>query len=168
MVFAKEALNGIPLLEILFHAYIVSLLVVFCHFNHDYLDKFKIHALWAILSLHFNCRFLLRRSKSAPLYWTSEIKARYYTTDAMGEWCTTNGLMVQMVWPIEVWLTLWNVVVLVIIRSMSLVTTLQIIDNRKQNGVYRLFWGFLNKSSDCTSLCAKFSYHACELNILQL
>ena len=148
MVFAKEALNGIPLLEILFHAYIVSLLVVFCHFNHDYLDKFKIHALWAILSLHFNCRFLLRRSKSAPLYWTSEIKARYYTTDAMGEWCTTNGLMVQMVWPIEVWLTLWNVVVLVIIRSMSLVTTLQIIDNRKQNGVYRLFWGFLNKPSD--------------------
>ena len=40
MVFAKEALNGIPLLEILFHAYIVSLLVVFCHFNHDYLDKY--------------------------------------------------------------------------------------------------------------------------------
>ena len=44
MVLAKEALNG-PLLEILFHAYIVNALqflllsLVFLFDNHDYLDK---------------------------------------------------------------------------------------------------------------------------------
>lgn len=67
MVRAKEALNGIPLLEILFHAYIVSVLKgCYCCF-------FLFVTIMIILIVnsrslshsqpsHFNWRFLLRRS----------------------------------------------------------------------------------------------------------
>ena len=92
MVRAKEALNGIPLLEILFHAYIVSVLKgCYCCF-------FLFVTIMIILIVnsrslshsqpsHFNWRFLLRRSSfralaaalTDALYWTSEIKAHYST-----------------------------------------------------------------------------------------
>ena len=66
MVRAKEALNGIPLLEILFHAYIVSKKGCYCCFFLFVTIMIILIANSRSLShsqpSHFNWRFLLRRS----------------------------------------------------------------------------------------------------------
>ena len=96
MVLAKEALNG-PLLEILFHAYIVNALqflllsLVFLFDNHDYLDKQTRSLRFSTITLQLPEIFTevtdpcAARLTADALYWTSEIKAHVVQTYMMGE-----------------------------------------------------------------------------------
>ena len=99
---------------------LLLLFLFICH-NHDYLDsKFTLSEPFSTITLQLeiftekiipsaSCRF--KQTLFTGLRKLKRTTLRTYRNMMMGEWCTTNGLMVQMVWDrCEVWLTLWNVV----------------------------------------------------------